>query len=88
MSSRVFSCSTLYLTGILGETTMPPTVTFTAGAAWQGFHFAFAQFGSVDGSDLLGVLFTAGMIQGRFAFQIDDVRFLSGGNMRGTAETA
>ena len=55
---------------------MPPTVTFTAGPAWQQFHFAFAQFGSVDGSDLLGVLFTAGMIRGRFAFQIDDVRFL------------
>ncbi len=56
---------------------MPPTVTFTAGPAWQGFHFAFAQFGSVDGSDLLGVLFTAGMTRGRFAFQIDDVGFLS-----------
>jgi len=55
---------------------MPPTVTFTTGPAWQQFHFAFAQFGSVDGSDLLGVLFTAGMIQGRFAFQIDDVGFL------------
>ncbi len=73
---------------VAGNPAMPPTVTFTAGAAWQGFHFAFAQFGSVDGSDLLGVLFTAGMIQGRFAFQIDDVRFLSGGNVRGTAETA
>jgi hypothetical protein len=67
---------------------MPPTVTFTAGPAWQRFHFAFAQYGSVDGSDLLGVLFTADMFQGRFAFQIDDVRFLSGGNVRSTAETA
>jgi hypothetical protein len=42
---------------------MPLTVTFTADPAWQQLHFAFAQFGSVDGSDLLGVLFTAGMFQ-------------------------
>ena len=56
---------------------MPQAVTFVAESAWQPFHFAFSQFGRIDGSDLVGVLFTAGMTRGRFAFQIDEVRFLA-----------
>ena len=62
---------------VAGQQAMPPTVTFVAESEWQPFHFAFSQFGRVDGSDLVGVLFTAGMSRGRFAFQIDEVRFLA-----------
>ena len=54
---------------------MPPSVTFVAGPEWQPFHFALAQFGRVTGLDLTGVLFTSGMTRGRFALQIDEVRF-------------
>jgi imidazolonepropionase-like amidohydrolase len=62
---------------VAGQQAMPQAVTFVAEAEWQPFTFAFAQFGRVDGLDLVGVLFTAGMSRGRFAFQIDDVRFLA-----------
>ncbi len=56
--------------------TAPATVSFTAGAEWQHFSFLYSQFGAVDGHDLLGVLFTASPTPGKFAFQIDDVRFI------------
>jgi imidazolonepropionase-like amidohydrolase len=56
--------------------TTPATVSFTAGAEWQHFSFLYAQFGAVDGHDLLGVLFTASPAPGKFAVQIDDVRFI------------
>lgn len=53
----------------------PPTRTFVAGDAWKRYTFALADFGGIEGHDLMGLLFAAGPEPGSFAFQIDGVRF-------------
>lgn len=61
---------------VAGWQSMPPAVVFVPGQEWQQVSLDFSQFSGVDGSNLLGVLFAAGMAGGPFAFQIDDVRFI------------
>lgn len=54
---------------------IPLTRTFVAGAEWKEFKFTFAQFNDYDARDLAGLFIGAGLPAGKFAAQIDDVRF-------------
>lgn len=52
---------------------IPAMRPFSAGPEWTTHRFEFAQFNNIDGSDLMGVLFSASR-EGTFEFQIDQVR--------------
>lgn len=54
---------------------IPATHAFTPGPEWREYVVPFAAFSGVDGSDLRGVLFSAGAKPGPFHFAIDEVRF-------------
>jgi imidazolonepropionase-like amidohydrolase len=54
---------------------IPATRPFKAGPDWQEFVMPLASFSGIDGSDLRGVLFSAGSTPGPFRFAIDEVRF-------------
>jgi imidazolonepropionase-like amidohydrolase len=54
---------------------IPATRPFTPGPEWREFVLPFASFSGIDGSDLRGVLFSAGSKPGSFRFTIDEVRF-------------
>ena len=54
---------------------IPATQPFTPGPEWREFVMPLASFSNVDGSDLRGVLFSAGSKPGPFKFAIDEVRF-------------
>ena len=54
---------------------IPATQPFTPGPEWREFVLPLASFSGIDGSDLRGVLFSAGSKPGPFRFTIDDVRF-------------
>jgi imidazolonepropionase-like amidohydrolase len=54
---------------------IPPTQSFIAGPEWKEYRFSLSQFNGMDGHDLMGLLFAGGPASGKFAFQIDDVRF-------------
>jgi imidazolonepropionase-like amidohydrolase len=53
---------------------IPATQSFTAGPAWQEFVMPLAAFSGIDGSDLRGVLFSAGPTPGAFTFAVDEIR--------------
>jgi imidazolonepropionase-like amidohydrolase len=55
--------------------TIPATYTFTAGAEWKEFVVPFKALSDLDGTDIRGVLFSAGTRPGPFRFAIDEVRF-------------
>ena len=52
----------------------PATQTFVAAPEWQQFTLTFASFGDLDGSDIMGIVWSAGPRTGTFAFELDDVR--------------
>jgi imidazolonepropionase-like amidohydrolase len=52
---------------------IPAMRPFTAVPEWTTHRFEFAQFNNIDGSDVMGILFSASR-EGMFEFQIDDVR--------------
>ena len=54
---------------------IPATQPFVPGPEWREFVMPLASFSGIDGSDLRGVLFSAGSKPGPFRFAIDDVRF-------------
>jgi imidazolonepropionase-like amidohydrolase len=54
---------------------IPATRAFTPGPEWREFVLPLASFSNLDGSDLRGVLFSAGSKPGPFRFTIDEVRF-------------
>jgi imidazolonepropionase-like amidohydrolase len=54
---------------------IPATQPFTPGPEWREFVLPLASFSKLDGSDLRGVLFSAGSKPGPFKFTIDEVRF-------------
>ena len=54
---------------------IPATQPFTPGPEWREFVLPLASFSGIDGSDLRGVLFSAGSKPGAFRFTIDEVRF-------------
>ena len=49
------------------------THTFVAGPEWTEHRFEIMEFGGIDGSELMGLLFSA-LREGDFDFQIDSVR--------------
>jgi imidazolonepropionase-like amidohydrolase len=51
----------------------PAIKSFVAGGEWKRFTFRISEFGGMDGSDLMGILFAGGPAPGRFILQIDDV---------------
>ncbi|HEU0053904.1 MAG TPA: hypothetical protein VFQ39_12040, partial [Longimicrobium sp.] len=54
----------------------PLVRSFTAGPEWKEIVIPFSAFGGgINGSDLMGLIFTGGPAAGGFAFQIDGVRF-------------
>ena len=54
---------------------VPSVQPFTPGPEWREYVLPLASFSNIDGSDLRGVLFSAGNRPGPFRFQIDEVRF-------------
>ena len=54
---------------------IPAAHAFTPGAEWQEFVVPFSALSGLDGSDIRGVLFSAGAKPGPFRFTIDEVRF-------------
>jgi hypothetical protein len=52
---------------------MPAIQPFTAGPEWQEVIIPFSAFG-IDGSDLAGILFSAGAGHGAFRFSIDELQ--------------
>lgn len=63
---------------------VPLAASFAAGGEWAEVRLPFAGFAAAlgggaafDGSDVTGVLFTAGPAEGEFAFEIDDVAFVA-----------
>ena len=54
---------------------MPSLQTFVPDSEWKQFSFKLSDFDGCDGHDLTGLFFGAGLPAGRFALQIDDVRF-------------
>src|SRR5262245_28899134 len=53
----------------------PAIKNFVPGAEWKRFTFRISEFGGMDGSDLMGILFAGGPAPGKFILQIDDVAF-------------
>jgi imidazolonepropionase-like amidohydrolase len=54
---------------------MPVARSFVAGQVWKQFTFPLAQFDGMDGRDLAGLFIGARLPAGKFALQIDEVRF-------------
>jgi imidazolonepropionase-like amidohydrolase len=54
---------------------VPSVQPFIPGPEWREYVLPLASFSNIDGSDLRGVLFSAGNRPGPFRFQIDEVRF-------------
>jgi imidazolonepropionase-like amidohydrolase len=54
---------------------IPASQPFTPGPEWREFALPLASFSNIDGSDLRGVLFSAGSKAGPYRFVIDEVRF-------------
>jgi hypothetical protein len=54
---------------------IPASQPFTPGPEWREYVLPLSSFSNIDGSDLRGVLFSAGSKPGPFRFTIDDVRF-------------
>ena len=54
---------------------IPAVRPFTAGAEWEEIVVPLSELQGLDGSDIKGVLFSAGSKPGPFRFVIDDVRF-------------
>jgi hypothetical protein len=52
----------------------PATQTFVASPEWKQFTLPFASFGGLDGSDIMGIAWTAGPQTGPFVFELDNVR--------------
>ncbi len=53
----------------------PGTRTFVAGPEWKRYSFRLSEFDGLDGHDVTGVTFAGGPAPGKFALQIDDLRF-------------
>ncbi|MGB7758995.1 MAG: CIA30 family protein [Bryobacteraceae bacterium] len=52
----------------------PMTQTFVAGPEWKQFTLPFASFGGTDGSDIMGIAWTAGPQTGAFTLGLDNIR--------------
>ncbi len=54
---------------------MPLSVDFVAGPEWKKYTFPFSAFQGIDGHDIQGIAFTAGLPAGPFKLQLDEVSF-------------
>jgi hypothetical protein len=54
---------------------IPATYAFIAGPEWREYVVPLATLSGLDGSDIKGVLFSAGAKPGPFRLTIDEVRF-------------
>jgi hypothetical protein len=54
---------------------IPASQPFTPGPEWREYVLPLSSFSNIDGSDLRGVLFSAGSKAGPYRFVIDDLRF-------------
>lgn len=54
---------------------LPAGCDFITGPEWKRYAFELSRFDGMDGHDLMGLAFASGPDLGKFAFQIDDVRF-------------
>ena len=52
---------------------LPVIQTFAAGPEWKQYSFPIASF-KIDGSDMTGVAFLKAMGNGKFEFEIDEVK--------------
>ena len=52
----------------------PATQNFVAGPEWKQFTLPFASFGGTDGSDIMGIAWTAGPQTGAFTLGLDNIR--------------
>ncbi len=52
---------------------MPVFQSFTAGDEWERFYFDFSSFDCIDGSDVTGIVFSAGLPEGPFELQLDKI---------------
>ncbi|HEY1220356.1 MAG: CIA30 family protein [Bryobacteraceae bacterium] len=52
----------------------PATQNFVAGPEWKQFTMPFASFGSIDGSDIIGIAWAAGPQTGAFTLGLDNIR--------------
>ena len=57
---------------------VPAVRTFVAGPEWTEVVVPLASLSNLDGSDLMGVLFSGGPAEGPFALEIDAVEFRRG----------
>ena len=46
---------------------IPTSQSFTCGAGWQQFNFAFSTFGNIDSTQITAIAFAAGPKPGRFS---------------------
>jgi imidazolonepropionase-like amidohydrolase len=52
---------------------MPAFQSFTCGAEWQQFSFAFSAFPNMDFTQITAIAFSAGPKPGRFSFSLDEI---------------
>jgi len=52
---------------------IPSFQTFTCGAEWQQFSFAFSDFPNIDSTQITAIGFCAGPKPGRFTFSLDEI---------------
>lgn len=52
---------------------MPAFQSFTCGAEWQQFTFAFSAFPNMDSTQVTAIAFIAGSKPGRFSFSLDEI---------------
>jgi len=52
---------------------MPSYQSFTCGAEWQQFTFAFSDFPNMDSTQVTAIVFSAGPKPGRFSFSLDQI---------------
>jgi len=54
---------------------VPVSRFFVTDREWRRYAFKISDFDGMDGHDLIGITFAAGLKNGKFAFHIDDVAF-------------
>jgi imidazolonepropionase-like amidohydrolase len=52
---------------------IPASQSFTCGAEWQQFNFAFSVFPNIDSTQITAIAITAGPKPGRFSFRLDNI---------------
>jgi imidazolonepropionase-like amidohydrolase len=64
-----------YRVAIVGAARRPQEKLFQPGAAWQEFHYTFADFSSLDPREIQSIIFAASPESGKFEIQLDKISF-------------